>query len=73
MGSNTEEGYFWLFYYLDKIFPKNENVSISREQFVQSVPELNLFANSFARQAVIFEYTNWSNPYDPISNRDALD
>ena len=73
MGSNTEEGYFWLFYYLNKIFPKNENVSISREQFVQSVPEMNLFTNSFARQAVIFEYTNWSNPYDPISNRDALD
>ena len=73
MGSNTEEGYFFIFYYLYNLFPKEENVYINREQFLQSVQELNPFANSIARQAIIFEYTDWSNPDDPIHNRDALD
>ncbi|XP_046462151.1 acetylcholinesterase-like [Daphnia pulex] len=73
MGSNTEEGYFFIFYYLYNLFPKEENVYINREQFLQSVQELNPFANSIARQAIIFEYTDWSNPDDPIRNRDALD
>ena len=73
MGSNTEEGYFFIFYYLYHLFPKEENVYINREQFLQSVQELNPFANAIARQAIIFEYTDWSNPDDPIKNRDAID
>ena len=49
-------------------------MSIRREEFLQSVPELNLFIESdnIAREAVIFEYSDWSNPNNPISNRDAL-
>ena len=73
MGSNTQEGYYFLLYYLYKLFPKEENVSISRHQFLQAVQELNPKASAIARQAIILEYTDWSNPDDPIRNRDALD
>ena len=73
MGSNKDEGYFFMLYSLDKLFPKQENVTIKREQFLQSVQDLNPFASSIDRQAIIFEYTDWSNPEDPNRNRDALE
>lgn len=73
MGSNTEEGYYFIFYYLTNIFNRTENVYVNREEFTQSVSELNPYATNIARQAIIFEYTDWSNPDDQIKNRDALD
>ncbi|NP_001037380.1 acetylcholinesterase type 1 precursor [Bombyx mori] len=73
MGSNTEEGYYFILYYLTELFPKEENVGISREQFLQAVRELNPYVNDVARQAIIYEYTDWLNPEDPVKNRNALD
>jgi hypothetical protein len=46
---------------------------VDREDFLQSVRELNPYLNNIARQAVIFEYTDWLNPHDPLKNRDNLD
>ena len=73
MGSNTEEGFYFIFYYLQDIFPKRDDVYVDREDFIHSVKELNPFVGNLARQAIIFEYTDWSNPEDPIKNRDAID
>nr|CAD7426421.1 unnamed protein product [Timema monikensis] len=73
MGSNTEEGYYFILYYLTELFRKEENVYVTREEFLQGVRELNPYVNNVARQAIIFEYTDWLNPDDPIKNRDALD
>ncbi|KAJ9587338.1 hypothetical protein L9F63_019139, partial [Diploptera punctata] len=73
MGSNTEEGYYFIIYYLTELFRKEENVYINREEFLRSVQELNPYVNNVARQAIVFEYTDWLNPDDPIKNRDALD
>lgn len=73
MGSNTEEGYYFIIYYLSELFRKEENVYVNREEFLQAVRELNPYLNTVARQAVVFEYTEWLNPEDPIQNRDALD
>ncbi|NP_001303634.1 acetylcholinesterase-like isoform X1 [Cimex lectularius] len=73
MGSNTEEGYYFIIYYLTELFRKEENVYINREEFLRAVVELNPYVNNIARQAIIFEYTDWQNPEDPIKNRDALD
>ncbi|KAI8430318.1 hypothetical protein MSG28_000626 [Choristoneura fumiferana] len=56
-----------------ELFPKEENVGISREQYLQAVRELNPYVNDVARQAIVFEYTDWLNPDDPIKNRNALD
>ena len=73
MGSNTEEGYYFIFYYLTELFKKEENIYVNRDEFLHAVKELNPYVNNVARQAIIFEYTDWLNPDDPIRNRDALD
>lgn len=73
MGSNTEEGYYFIIYYLTELFKKEEDVYISRQDFLHAVAELNPYFDIVARQAIIFEYTDWLNPDDPVSNRDALD
>ncbi|CAH0557610.1 unnamed protein product [Brassicogethes aeneus] len=73
MGSNTEEGYYFILYYLTELFRKEENVYVNRQEFLQAVTELNPYVNQVARQAIVFEYTDWLNPDDPIANRDALD
>nr|AOS89450.1 acetylcholinesterase 1 [Apolygus lucorum] len=73
MGSNSEEGYYFIIYYLTELFRKEENVYVNREEFLQAVRELNPYVNNVARHAIVFEYTDWQNPDDPIKNRDALD
>ncbi|XP_022918728.1 acetylcholinesterase-like [Onthophagus taurus] len=73
MGSNTEEGYYFILYYLTELIRKEENVYVSRQEFIRAVAELNPYFNPIARQAIVFEYTDWLNPDDTISNRDALD
>ncbi|KAH1001564.1 hypothetical protein HUJ04_005564 [Dendroctonus ponderosae] len=70
MGSNTEEGYYFIMYYLTELFRKEENVYI---KFLGAVTELNPYVGPAARQAIVFEYTDWLNPDDPVANRDALD
>jgi acetylcholinesterase len=69
MGSNTEEGYYFIIYYLTELFRKEENVYVNRQEFLRAVTELNPYFNSISRQAIVFEYTDWLNPDDPVSNR----
>lgn len=75
MGSNTEEGFYFIIYYLTELFPIDgtDDVKVSREEFVRSVTELNPYVNQIARHAIMYEYTNWLDPDDPNTNRDALD
>lgn len=73
MGSNTEEGYYFILYYLTELLRKEEDVYVNRDDFLKAVRELNPYINNVARQAIIFEYTDWLNPEDPVHNRDALD
>lgn len=75
MGSNTEEGFYFIIYYLTELFRIDmaEDVKVSREQFVSAVTELNPYVNQFGRHAIIYEYTDWLRPDDPHMNRDALD
>lgn len=72
-GSNTEEGYYFIIYYLTELFRKEEGVTISRKEFLQAVKELNPYMSALGRQAIIFEYTDWTDPNNIHSNRDALD
>uniref|UniRef100_A0A182VR59 Acetylcholinesterase n=1 Tax=Anopheles minimus TaxID=112268 RepID=A0A182VR59_9DIPT len=72
-GSNTEEGYYFIIYYLTELLRKEEGITVSREEFLQAVRELNPYVNGAARQAIVFEYTDWTEPDNPNSNRDALD
>ncbi|CAK9815303.1 Ace [Anthophora plagiata] len=75
MGSNTEEGFYFIIYYLTELFriDGTEDVKVSREQFVSAVSELNPYVNQIGRHAIIYEYTDWLRPDDPHVNRDALD
>lgn len=75
MGSNTEEGFYFIIYYLTEKFriDGTEDVKISREEFVRSVTELNPYVNQIARQAIVYEYTDWLHPDDPNINRDGID
>jgi len=73
MGSNQDEGMFFIFYYLPEMFEKKEDVYISREQFQRAVAELNVYSNPLQRKAIEFEYTNWLNPADTVKNRVQVD
>ncbi|GAB6020561.1 Acetylcholinesterase [Chamberlinius hualienensis] len=73
LGSNTEEGSYFIIYYLTELFKKEENIYVSREDFVDAVKKLFPSHNQIAQQAVTFEYTDWLNPDDPVRNRDNID
>jgi len=73
IGTNQDEGMFFIFYHLPDIFPKEEDVFISRDDFKRSIDELNVYANPVQKKAIEFEYTNWLNPQDPIKNRMEVD
>ncbi|XP_034943568.1 acetylcholinesterase-like [Chelonus insularis] len=75
MGSNTEEGFYFIIYYLTELFRIDgaEDVKVSREEFIRAVSELNPYVNQIARHAIIYEYTDWLHPDDPNGNRNAID
>lgn len=52
-----------------------ELLSLTREDFFQVLREgLNPYAeHPIGKEAIIFEYSNWNNPQDPVSNYDAID
>lgn len=72
-GSNTEEGYYFILYYLTELLRKEEGVTVTRKEFYQAVKELNPYFSNVARQAIVFEYTDWTEPDNIHTNRDALD
>ena len=73
MGSNTEEGYWFIMYFLADRFRREETVKISRADFERSVKDLYPFFSPVVHQAIMYEYTNWSDPDDGEHNKDALD
>jgi len=73
MGANKDEGVFFIMYYLTDLFKNEETVFVNREDFIKSVGDLNLYVKNVGREAIIYEYTDWLQPTDPLKNRDALD
>lgn len=73
MGANKDEGVFFIMYYLTDLFRNEETVFVNREDFIRSVEELNLYVKPVGREAIVYEYTDWLMPMDPLKNRDALD
>jgi carboxylesterase type B len=53
----------------------NENLSLTREDFLRVIREdINPYAeHPIGKKAIVFEYSNWNNPNDPVSNYDGLD
>lgn len=73
LGSNTEEGTYFIIYHLTDLFKNSEDVYLTREDFKKSVFELTPNMHRVGQEAIIYEYTDWLNPDDPIKNRDAID
>jgi len=73
MGANKDEGVFFIMYYLTELFKNEETVFVNREEFIRSVAELNLYVKNVGREAIVYEYTDWLMPSDPLKNRDNLD
>ena len=73
MGTNRDEGHLFLMYYFLELFLNEENVMVTRDEFIQAVGELNFNVKDVGKEAIIFEYTNWLNSHNPMENRDQLD
>ncbi|XP_059081080.1 acetylcholinesterase-like isoform X2 [Tigriopus californicus] len=73
MGTNQDEAFFFIMYYLGEIFKNEESVHVTREDFLKLVSETNLYVKQVGREAIIYEYTDWLNPNNAIKNRDAID
>lgn len=73
VGSNKDEGTYWLVYNQPHLFNLTENVYVSKVEFDSSVHKMYQDKPIIAQEAIIFEYTNWLNPEDPVKNREAVD
>jgi len=75
LGSNKDEGNYFILYFFPKMFPreKEDEVMITRENFLHAIREAYPLSNKLQRKALEFEYTNWINPDDPVKNRIAVD
>ena len=54
-------------------FLLQENISITRKQFVESVKELNFFVSPVGLAAIEYEYTDWMDPDNSTAMIAALD
>ena len=69
-GSNADEGYFFLFYYLPQLVRRGEDdVQVSDEELRQAVRKLFPRSSDAGRETIAVEYTSDR----PTDNRDALD
>ncbi|KAJ8977111.1 hypothetical protein NQ317_014065 [Molorchus minor] len=57
MGSNTEEGYYFIIYYLTELFRKEENVYVNRVEFENAVAELNPNRNALDKMVGDYQFT----------------
>ena len=80
MGSNKDEGYFYLTYYLTEHFTKEDHSQrlrndppVTHEMFLDAVQQLHPRFTIPARSAIAFEYTPWTNTESSAHNRDAID
>ncbi|XP_043238566.1 acetylcholinesterase-like isoform X1 [Amphibalanus amphitrite] len=73
MGSNKDEGYFYLLYYLTDLFGLREDPQVTHEMFLDAVKQLHPRLTTPARSAIAFEYTPWANTESSAHMRDAID
>ena len=73
LGSNTEEGTYFIIYHLTELFKQSEDVRLTREDFKKTVKDLTPNMNPIGQEAIMYQYTDWLDPHDTIKNRDAID
>ena len=79
LGSNLNEGAYFLIYELDEYLQLNSS-RMTRRQFEKSVRDLFFYypqyprrINQFGLEAILFQYTNWIDPDDQLANIIKLD
>ncbi|KAL8593931.1 hypothetical protein ACOMHN_032351 [Nucella lapillus] len=79
LGSNSEEGTWFLVYENGHLFNLSTESLLSEENMIDAVDNLFKFhpqnptlLNKFGKEAIIFQYTDWANPWDEASRRDRI-
>lgn len=74
LGSNKDEGFYFLLYYFPDLFPRlEEDVAITRDEFLKTIKDAYPTLTDAQRKAVEDQYTDLSNPNDPAFNTKAVD
>ncbi|GAU90208.1 hypothetical protein RvY_02659-2 [Ramazzottius varieornatus] len=73
MGSMSEEGSFFVNYHFDNLFTIQQNVHLSHEELIHSLEKAFYNFSRVAKDAIIFQYTDWVHPNDPLKNVDLLE
>ncbi|XP_014679984.1 PREDICTED: acetylcholinesterase-like, partial [Priapulus caudatus] len=73
LGSNREEGSYFIIYQLTDYFQKRENIYVPRAQFPKEMKNLFNFSNSVGHQAIVFQYTDWLDPDDSARTINSFD
>lgn len=80
IGTNLNEGSYFLPYWKVQYFPLVDKTFLTREQFIDCIqdffryyPQFPKELNSFGREAIVFQYKPWINPLDQTLNRIAIE
>lgn len=73
LGTNSNEGSFFMVYDLPDYYDKDTESLINRTQFFELIPHLLPEMNEFGRDAIAFQYTDWLEPDNPVLLRDATE
>eukprot|EP00095_Tigriopus_kingsejongensis_P010296 maker-scaffold148_size310697-snap-gene-0.17 protein:Tk10296 transcript:maker-scaffold148_size310697-snap-gene-0.17-mRNA-1 annotation:"acetylcholinesterase 1" len=73
LGTNRNEGYYFIMYYLTDVFKIGGNITIRRKDFEVLVKELNLYVKTVGIHAITYEYTSWLKPNQTREMMEALD
>lgn len=80
LGSNENEGNYFLLYAEPNIFTMSDTCLLSHERFNLTMDKLFTYfpqfpeeINSFGKEAIIFQYTNWRDTSDQKMNRMMID
>ncbi|CAG0895150.1 unnamed protein product, partial [Cyprideis torosa] len=73
LGSNTEEGNFWLLYFLHEKFAPAPNFKMSIKEYRAAINRMFIGESKIVKDAIAYEYTDWLDPGDPIKMMNALD
>nr|WGO51547.1 acetylcholinesterase [Lygus pratensis] len=68
IGSNLDEGTYFLLYDFIDYFSKDNLVKLQRDKYLELVNTIFKNMTKLEREAIIFQYTNWDNVDDDILN-----
>ncbi|KAF5306664.1 hypothetical protein FQA39_LY08853 [Lamprigera yunnana] len=73
LGANGQEGNYFLFYFFPDTYKLGDAPTVTRQQFLNFIPQLRKDRSKLEELAIAHEYTNWNNPNDPIQNAKIFD